>query len=93
MLLRVETSATLNTKSGRYLKEGRVLEMDLEDAVRLLSSDPELHERYFSLRGQEDPKLTYELLLDAFDSAYFALRDGLIKALEQQLQDWETPTE
>ena len=86
MQLRVESSITLNI-GNHYMKELRAADIDAEDAIRLLATDPELSERYEN--ASDDPELTYEMLLDAFDSLFYAVKEGLWAGIASQLDELE----
>ena len=86
MQIRVESSITLNV-GNHYMKELRAADIDAKDAIRLLASDADLSERYED--AGDDPELTHEMLMDAFDSLFFAVKEGLWAGISSQLDELE----
>ena len=85
MIIRIESSVTLQVEERHYLKESRTLEMEHEDIIILLATDPELRERYADAAPKD--RLDYEAVQDAFDTGFAALRDGLWSALDDQMKE------
>ena len=85
MIIRIESSVTLQVEERHYLKESRTLEMEHEDIIILLATDPELRERYADAAPED--RLDYEAVQDAFDTGFAALRDGLWSALDDQMKE------
>ena len=87
MIIRIESSVTLQVEERHYLKESRTLEMEHDDILNLLSTDPELVERYENLQAED--LLSLEAIQDAFDIAFIAVKAGLWDALDDQLKELE----
>ena len=87
MIIRIESSVTLQVEERHYLKESRTLEMEHEDILNLLATDPELVERYENLQAED--LLSLEAIQDAFDIAFIAVKAGLWDALDDQLKELE----
>ena len=87
MIIRIESSVTLQIEDRHYLKESRTLEMEHDDILNLLATDPELVERYENLQAED--LLSLEAIQDAFDIAFIAVKAGLWDALDDQLKELE----
>ena len=87
MIIRIESSVTLQVEERHYLKESRTLEMEHDDILNLLATDPELVERYENLQAED--LLSLEAIQDAFDIAFIAVKAGLWDALDDQLKELE----
>jgi len=85
MIIRIESSVTLQVEDRHYLKESRTLEMEHDDIITLLCTDPELQGRYES--ASTDEVIGYEAVQDAFDTGFAALREGLWSALDDQMKE------
>jgi len=87
MIIRIESSVTMQVAERHYLKESRTLEMEHDDILNLLITDPELVERYENLQAED--LLSLEAIQDAFDIAFIAVKAGLWDALDDQLKELE----
>jgi len=87
MIIRIESSVTMQVAERHYLKESRTLEMEHDDILNLLATDPELVERYENLQAED--LLSLEAIQDAFDIAFIAVKAGLWDALDDQLKELE----
>ena len=87
MIIRIESSITIQVAQMHFLKEARSLEMEHDDILVLLATDPDLKERYEQIATND--KLDYEAVQDAFDSGFAALKDCLWGAIDNQLKELE----
>ena len=87
MIIRIESSVTMQVAERHYLKESRTLEMEHDDILNLLATNPELVERYENLQAED--LLSLEAIQDAFDIAFIAVKAGLWDALDDQLKELE----
>jgi len=85
MIIRIESSVTLQVAERHYVKEARTLEMEHDDILSLLCTDPELQDRYADLKPDE--LLSMEAIQDAFDSAFYAIKGGLWDSIADQLEE------
>jgi len=85
MIIRIESSVTLQVEERHYLKESRALEMEHDDIIILLATDPELKERYAGAAPGD--RLDFEAVQDAFYVGFEALKVGLWEALDEQLKE------
>ena len=87
MIIRIESSVTMQVAERHYLKESRTLEMEHEDILNLLITDPEMKDKYADMVG--DVFLGFEGVQDAFYVGFEALKGGLWDALDDQLKELE----
>jgi len=85
MIIRIESSVTLQVDDRHYLKESRSLEMEHDDIITLLATDPEVKEHYADVEG--DVFLGVEGVQDAFYVGFEALRVGLWEAIDDQVKE------
>jgi len=87
VIIRIESSVTLQVEERHYLRETRILEMDHSDIINLLCVDPELQERYKNL--SDDGALVIEAIQDAFLVGFDAVKFPLWEAIDNQLKELE----
>lgn len=81
MLLRVETSLTLHTKSDHFIKHTTVLEMDHADIVRIVTG--------YDLDSVIVTQSPEDLAKKAFEKANELTMGAVWQAVEEQLEGLE----
>jgi len=85
MIIRIESSVTLQVEDRHYLKESRTLEMDHRDIISLLAANAEMAERYEDL--EEDDPLVFEAIQDAIMVGFDAVKFPLWEAIDDQVKE------
>lgn len=68
MILRVETSLTLGTNSGHYIKHVAVLEADWDDIVHLMGGDSTLDDKAIRRAYKHLNELVTDTVWDVIES-------------------------
>ena len=89
MIIRIESTVTLQATEFQFIKESRTLEMDHRDIITLLAANAELAERYEDL--EEDDPVVFEAVQDAMMIGFDAVKFPLWEAIDAQMDELLPP--